>query len=83
MDDLRKIRIIGMGSTSRYYRVFLDDLDISRFVRAATVRIAVGEKNTVNLELVGDVELPGELIAIVTASQDNEYPPPPHQDDDE
>lgn len=64
-----KIKILGNGFP-KTTGVLLDDMNISRFVKAIHVDIDVERAiPVVHLTLIGDVELPDELKAIVKATQ--------------
>lgn len=66
---LGKIRIESTGPTGFDKKIFIGDADISRYVKAATYRMAVNELDTVHLELYGNVELPEELESLITATK--------------
>jgi len=78
MEEFHKIRIEGNGLVGTHYRVYLDDKEISGFTKEINIQIGVGKANKVKLELIGEIELPDDLIAIVVATQP---PPNPGEDD--
>lgn len=67
-----KIRIESDGPNLRLKKIFLDDEDISRFVHSLTYRAAVDEVDTVDIRLVGDVEIPENVRVYVMADEDRE-----------
>ena len=63
------IRIETNGKMqTRNWRVFIGDHDISGLVAGLTLKARAGEHARVHLDLIGIVELPDELQAIVTAT---------------
>ena len=51
-------------------RIYLDDKDISRFVRGYTIHGYVGTPTVVHLECVGFLELPEEIQAVISAQEE-------------
>lgn len=66
-----KIRIDTNGhAVAKMWSIYLDDVDISRFVTGLDVHIVVGKLPMVNLNIVGHLELPNEVQALVTIYQE-------------
>ena len=61
---MNKIRIEGDGMP-RNTRVFLDDMDISRFVRNIHIDIGAGKAPIVNLECFGFLRMSDEIKAVI------------------
>jgi hypothetical protein len=69
---LGKIKVETDNTTPlvKRWRVYLDNQDITRYVRGLDIHAAVGDVATVDLHLIGALELPGEIHALATAQQD-------------
>ena len=59
------IRITGSGPTDKDHRIYLDGVDISHYVRGFRITSRIGFPDTVELELIGNVELPDDFQAKV------------------
>lgn len=64
-----KIKIEKIGEKDRpsiRYRIFLDDIDISRFVKLGGISIQFTDGlPVVKLEMIGALELPDDIQALV------------------
>ena len=80
---LATIRIeAGEGHSIRTTRVFLNDEDISHFVRGLTFELGVGKVPTATLEIIAKVDIPENFQALVKASiNDRGYGDPPRGGD--
>ena len=68
----KTIRIETNGPLVKDWRIFLDGSDVSRLVRNLRLEAGVDiERPKVFLELVGYVELPIDIQALVEATQPN------------
>lgn len=68
-----KIRINTNGhAVAKMWSVYLDDVDISRFVRGIDISTVAGQLPQVRLGIVGHLELPDEMQALVTIYQEKE-----------
>jgi hypothetical protein len=66
--SLGKIRIDTQGNlVVRNYAIYLDDVNISKFVRGFTIDCEVGDVAQVTLRCIGALELPNELRTMINA----------------
>jgi hypothetical protein len=61
---LGKFRLVGSGLVGTNYKMFLDDIEITHFVRKAEICIEAGCINTVLL--YASIEVPEEFEALIT-----------------
>lgn len=63
---LGKVRIDTNGSAiAKRWKIYLDDADISRFVKGINFSVTVGDIPRVSLEIVGQLIMPDDLRAII------------------
>jgi len=61
----------ALGHHSKNYQVFLNDYEITNFVRSVNVKMGLGAPiPIVTVELAGIVELPNDIISVVTIYRD-------------
>ena len=74
---LGKVRIDTHGHTvATNWQVFLDDVDISKFVKSISISAPAGEVPSVQLYVIGALELPEVITAyieIVDEKADGEH----------
>jgi hypothetical protein len=80
MEDKKfpKLRIISTSKvpTGKYIQVFLDEVDISNYVREINLHIAVGEVTTAKLSVIAPcdvIDLPVELTGDIRMHEDKQW----------
>lgn len=62
----------ALSHEPKWYQVFLDDMEITRFVRSIDVSFRFDGLPKVKLELIGIVELPDEIEAAISVYRHEE-----------
>ena len=76
----RKIRIEADPTPEKqwcfqYWHIYVDDVEITKYVRAIDAHIVVGDVPQVTLHLIGELELPpilAELTTVINVLPDGE-----------
>jgi hypothetical protein len=61
------------------FNVFVDDIDLSRYAKAIKIELSAQQMPIVLVQLIGTVEIPENILAMVTVEKDDptKTPQPP------